>query len=116
MKLARLLEFFATIILLIGALITLPFRFILYVVSVLMGDFFESYDLYLRSTIDDIKDFAECLWMDIKDFFKGGTFWRILRFILFCILNTVVLLIIIAIVGVVFILAIMAVKHIWMSV
>ena len=41
MKLARFLEFFATIFLLIGALITLPFRFLLYFVSVLMGDFFE---------------------------------------------------------------------------
>ena len=116
MKLARFLEFFFFFFLLIGALITLPFRFLLYFVSVLMGDFFVSYDLYLRSTIEDIKEFAGCLWMDIKDFFKGGTFWRILRFILFCILNTIVLLIIIAIVGVVFILAIMAVKHIWMAV
>ena len=42
MKLARFLEFFATIFLLIGALITLPFRFLLYFVSVLMGDFFVS--------------------------------------------------------------------------
>ena len=110
------LEFLFTFFSLIISIVLLPFSFLFGLIKLAIVGKNGTCWVFFEENVENVKDFSECLWHEISDFFVEGTWRTVLKFILKVLAIIVGSITAALVVGVVFVLAIMAVKYIWMSV
>ena len=75
------LEFLFTFFSLIISIVLLPFSFLFGLIKLVIVGKNGTCWVFFEENVENVKDFSECLWHEISDFFVEGTWRTVLKFI-----------------------------------